>query len=80
MCIECEITGQVFTECGTPCPAVCGEERPVICAAMCVSECQCPSGKFLDRTLERCVDECPTTTVPITEEVDPTTDDTGIYL
>ena len=47
-------------ECGSACPPVCGEERPMLCAAMCVRECQCPPGLFLDRSLPACVDTCST--------------------
>ena len=46
--------------CGTPCPAVCGEEPPSFCALICVSECQCPVGTFLDKSSAACVEECPT--------------------
>lgn len=55
----CEIQGQIFTECGTACPAVCGEERPLFCTMQCVIGCQCPSETYLDRTAAQCVTECP---------------------
>ena len=75
-CTECVIPEQMFMACGTACPAVCREERPMFCAAMCVSECQCPPGMFLDRTQNQCVTDCPTEITPTTE-VDPTTSGTG---
>ena len=55
----CEIRDQVFTECGTACPPVCGEEQPLFCTLQCVVGCQCPPGTLLDRVANECVTECP---------------------
>ena len=57
--VVCEISGQVYMECGTACPAVCGEENTDICTLQCVSGCQCPLGTILDRKSAQCVTECP---------------------
>ena len=59
-CAACEIKGQVFTECGTACPAVCGEEPAVFCTLQCVRGCQCPGGTMLDTLSQQCVtpDQC----------------------
>ena len=57
--VVCEISGQVYMECGTACPAVCGEENVDICTLQCVSGCQCPLGTILDRKSAQCVTECP---------------------
>jgi hypothetical protein len=56
----CEIGGQVFTECGTACPSVCGEEAAVFCTLQCVRGCQCPGGTMLDTLSKQCVtpDQC----------------------
>ena len=56
----CEIRGQVFTECGTACPSVCGEEAAVFCTLQCVRGCQCPGGTMLDTLSKQCVtpDQC----------------------
>ncbi|CAI8038886.1 Kunitz-type serine protease inhibitor DrKIn-I [Geodia barretti] len=64
----CEISGQVYTTCGTACPPVCGEPGQLFCTLQCVVGCQCPSGTFLDSTARQCVTECPTTTSPPTTE------------
>ena len=55
---ECDIPGQVFLECGSACPAVCGKEQPMICTLQCVLGCQCPPGTLLDKVAGRCVKEC----------------------
>ena len=49
----------MFTECGTACPPVCGEEQPLFCTLQCVVGCQCPPGTLLDRVANECVTECP---------------------
>ena len=54
----CEIEGQIFLQCGSECPPVCGENK-TICSDKCVMGCQCPPGTFLHRGSERCVTECP---------------------
>ena len=74
---ECEIRGQIWTECGTACPLVCGEERPQFCTLQCVSECQCPPETLLDRASSSCVTTCPTIPIP---EVDPTSEESGTTL
>ena len=55
---ECTTDGQIFRECGTPCPPVCHEEQPSLCTKQCVRGCQCPYGTSLDRDRDRCVMEC----------------------
>ena len=40
--------GQERTECGTACPAICGEAPAAFCIEMCVIGFQCPSNLFWD--------------------------------
>jgi len=40
--------GQVFKECGTACPNVCGQEPALFCILSCVIGCQCPDNMWLD--------------------------------
>merc|ERR1719290_285739 len=57
--------GQVYKECGTACPATCGNLNPV-CAAVCVADCCCPDGEvYLDASRRQCIPEnlCPATVV-----------------
>ena len=43
--------GQVWSDCGTACPLVCGQPAAEMCTENCVAEYQCPSGQcFNDRT------------------------------
>ena len=45
----------VYTDCGTLCEPICGEEAPTFCAFVCVAGCQCPSGSWReDATSEHC--------------------------
>ena len=57
---ECPIEGQVYTVCGTACPAICNKPQPLFCTLQCVRGCQCPLGTFLDELQNKCVeaDEC----------------------
>ena len=36
--------GQVWTDCGSACPEVCGAETAMMCTMNCVAEYQCPAG------------------------------------
>ena len=51
---------QEFMKCATPCPLVCGQPKPEICAAMCKPGCACPKNKWL-REDGKCVKrkQCP---------------------
>ena len=57
--IECEIEGQVFSECAS-CPRTC-ENPLVICSTVCRRGCECPSRQVLDTANRRCVpmEKCP---------------------
>ena len=57
-----------YTDCGTMCEKICGEEEPGFCAFVCVPGCQCPSSSPWrhDATSNSCYassDACPTATV-----------------
>ena len=58
--IECPIEGQVFTTCGSACPATCSNPNP-ICTKQCVARCECPQGTVLNEDIKACVplEECP---------------------
>lgn len=53
--------GQVFTDCGTQCPSICGQEPPQFCIQSCFVGCQCPSNLWWDEEAEMCVElsDCP---------------------
>ena len=68
---ECSIPGQVFMECGSACPAVCGKDQPMICTLQCVVGCQCPSGALLDKVAGRCVETVDKCTGTDGEAVEP---------
>ena len=57
---ECEIVGQTFSRCASPCPRTCENPNP-ICIALCVQGCMCPSGEVVDTAAGRCVPQelCP---------------------
>lgn len=61
---ECDCTAnQVWKDCGTACPLICGQEAPEICTKECVPGCQCPDG-FWRRSDGSCVrrqDQCDVT-------------------
>jgi hypothetical protein len=46
---------QVWTECGTSCPAICGSPEPMICNMMCNVGYQCPHGLWWDGDTGNCV-------------------------
>ncbi|MBM4371600.1 MAG: hypothetical protein FJ098_08095 [Deltaproteobacteria bacterium] len=51
----CAATGGQWTDCGSGCgPWACGEPVQDICPAVCISQCQCPSGDGWD-PLKGCV-------------------------
>ena len=47
---------QVWTECGTSCPPICGSPEPMICNMMCNVGYQCPQGQWWDNDTGNCVD------------------------
>ena len=47
--------GQVWTECGTSCPPICGSPEPMICNMMCNVGYQCPHGLWWDNDTGNCV-------------------------
>ena len=47
---------QVWTECGTSCPPICGSPEPMICNMMCNIGYQCPQGLWWDNNTGNCVD------------------------
>jgi hypothetical protein len=47
--------GQVWTECGTSCPPICGSPEPMICNMMCNVGYQCPQGLWWDNDTGNCV-------------------------
>ena len=47
--------GQVWTECGTSCPPICGSPEPMICNMMCNIGYQCPQGLWWDNDTGNCV-------------------------
>ena len=46
---------QVWTECGTSCPPICGSPEPMICNMMCNIGYQCPQGLWWDNDTGNCV-------------------------
>ena len=46
--------GQIFNECGTACPLICGQPAPEMCSENCVAEYQCPSGQCFDESAGTC--------------------------
>ena len=48
--------GQVWTECGTSCPPICGSPEPMICNMMCNIGYQCPQGLWWDNDTGICVE------------------------
>ena len=47
--------GQLWTECGTSCPLVCGQPEPMMCNMMCNVGYQCPQGLWWDNNTGNCV-------------------------
>jgi hypothetical protein len=47
--------GQVWNDCGTSCPAICGEPAPMMCNMMCNAAYQCPSGECWDEASGSCM-------------------------
>jgi len=47
--------GQVWTECGTSCPPICGSPEPMICNMMCNVGYQCPHDEWWDNDTGNCV-------------------------
>ena len=46
---------QVWTECGTSCPPICGSPEPMMCNMMCNVGYQCPQGLWWDNDVGNCV-------------------------
>lgn len=46
---------QVWTECGTSCPPICGSPEPMMCNMMCNVGYQCPQGLWWDNNTGNCV-------------------------
>tara|TARA_Y100001938_G_C7996486_1_gene382371 strand:+ start:450 stop:965 length:516 start_codon:yes stop_codon:yes gene_type:complete len=46
---------QIWTECGTSCPPICGSPEPMICNMMCNVGYQCPHGLWWDGDTGNCV-------------------------
>ncbi len=63
--VSCPVKGQVFTACGSACPANCTTPSP-ICTRQCVRRCECPRGTVIDEISNSCVtlDECPSKCPP----------------
>jgi len=47
--------GQVWNDCGTSCPAMCGQPPAMMCNMMCNAAFQCPNSLSWDATLGACV-------------------------
>ena len=47
--------GQVWTECGTSCPPICGSPDPTMCNMMCNVGYQCPHNLWWDNDTNNCV-------------------------
>ena len=52
--------GQLWTECGTSCPLVCGQPEPMVCNMMCNVGYQCPHNLWWSDTHKMCLEssEC----------------------
>lgn len=48
--------GQLWTECGTSCPPLCGSPEPMMCNMMCNVGFQCPNNLWWDDMTNTCVD------------------------
>ena len=61
--VQCEIEGQVFSDCASPCPTTCDSDPNQICSTLCVQGCTCPPGQVIDTVNNICVtvDMCPPT-------------------
>ncbi len=46
--------GQVWNDCGTSCPAICGQPAAMICNMMCNAEFQCPIGQCFNEQTGQC--------------------------
>ena len=46
---------QIWTECGTSCPPICGSPEPMMCNMMCNVGYQCPQGLWWDNDTGNCV-------------------------
>ena len=46
---------QVWTDCGTSCPPICGSPEPMMCNMMCNVGYQCPQGLWWDNDTGNCV-------------------------
>lgn len=46
---------QVWTECGTSCPPICGSPEPMMCNMVCNVGYQCPQGLWWDGDTGNCV-------------------------
>lgn len=55
-----ECGGQVWTDCGSACPRLCGQPEPVMCVTVCTPEAQCGNAECFDETTGRCANT-PTT-------------------
>lgn len=52
--IHCPVEGQVFTDCGSPCPPTCTNPNP-FCIKVCVARCECPKDTVIDEVTNTCV-------------------------
>ena len=50
--------GQVWNDCGTSCPAVCGSPPAMMCNMMCNAAYQCPNALQWDAVGMACVSDC----------------------
>lgn len=59
--LDCPVQGQIFTMCGSACPANCTIPNP-ICTTQCVARCECPKDTVIDQLTNTCVsvEDCPT--------------------
>ncbi|CBY14071.1 unnamed protein product [Oikopleura dioica] len=53
---ECR-ANEVWNDCGTACPSVCGEPRADFCIEMCISGCECAKGFIKEGKSGRCIRE-----------------------
>jgi len=51
-----ECGGQVWNECGTSCPPLCGSPEPMMCNMMCNVGFQCPNSLWWDDVTNTCVE------------------------